>query len=60
MMATVLGNTLYRQTYIQHKIDCGQKVDIEKADRISLSTKWSVVLVGIASLPGLRLTGPVH
>lgn len=52
MMATVLGNTLYRQTYIQHKIDCGHEVDIEKADRTSLFiAKWSVVLVGIASLP---------
>lgn len=52
MMATVLGNTLYRQTYIQHKIDCGGTVDLEKADRNALFiAKWSVVLVGIASLP---------
>ncbi len=52
MLATVLGNTLYRQTYIQHKIDCGQKVDVEKADKNSLAiAKWSVVLVGLASLP---------
>ena len=50
--ATLLGNTLYRQTYIQHKIDCGQKVDVEKADKNSLAiAKWSVVLVGLASLP---------
>ncbi len=52
MMATILGNTLYRETYIHNKIERGDVVDHDKVEKNTLFiAKWSIVLVGIASLP---------
>lgn len=52
MMASILGNTLYRQTYIQGKLEKGEKVDLDKAEKTALGiAKWSVVLIGVCSLP---------
>lgn len=52
MMATILGNTFYRQVYIQNKIDRGISVDHEKVEKTSFwIAKWSIVLVGVAALP---------
>lgn len=51
-LSTMLGNTLYRETYIKGKIERGEAVDMDKANKTALRIcQWGVVVVGICGVP---------
>lgn len=51
-LATVIGNTLYKQTVVRINESRGTPIDYEQLDKKSLLiTRYSVILVGILSLP---------
>jgi len=51
-LATVFGNTIYKQTIMKHKERRGEKVDYAKVDKMALEiSRWAVILVGLLAMP---------
>ena len=51
-LATVFGNTLYKETFMKGKEKNGEKVDQEHVEKVALKiSKWAVLLVSLIALP---------
>ena len=51
-LATVFGNTLYKETYMKFKEKNGEEIDHARVEKTALTlSKWSVLLVSLMALP---------
>lgn len=51
-MASVMGNTMYKELYIKSKIKRGETVDVTEVDKVTMNImKYSTLLVGFIAAP---------
>lgn len=51
-LSTVLGHTLYHETYIAHCRKKGKQIDKEKAERVSFNIcRYGILLIGLIGIP---------